>query len=126
MHELGIAQDLFKIVKEKARGNNLKKVTKIRIKVGVASGIEKDFLRHSFIDHISPSTFAEGAKLEFIKEPVEARCKNCGKKIDTQDKFTPLEEKSLTGFTVGCPACGSVNIEIIRGRDIYLENIEGD
>lgn len=115
MHELGIAKDLFKIVKEKARVNNLKRVTKIRIKVGVASGIEKDFLRHSFIDHISPSTFAEGAKLEFIKEPVEARCKNCGKKIDTQDKFA-----------VSCPACGSVNIEIIRGKDIYLENIEGD
>ena len=115
MHELGIAKDLFKIVKEKARVNNLKRVTKIRIKVGVASGIEKDFLKHSFIDHIFPKTLAEEAKLEFIREPVEARCKNCGQKLDTQDKFT-----------VSCPACGSVNIEIIRGKDIYLENIEGD
>lgn len=115
MHELSIAQDLFKIVREKAMANNLKRITKIRIKVGAASGIEEDLLMHSFIDHIFPGTIAEGAVLEFIKEPVEAKCKNCGGLLNTHQNF---------GTT--CPTCGSFDIEILRGKDIYLESMEGD
>ena len=115
MHELGIAQDLFKIIEEKARENSLKSVTKIRVKVGVASGIDKDFLRHSFIDHIFPKSIAAGAELEFMEEPLTARCKDCQKTIVTQESPTS-----------GCPACGSVNIEITKGKDVYIENIEGE
>jgi hydrogenase nickel incorporation protein HypA/HybF len=115
MHELGIASELFKIALKKAGGNNLKIVTKLVIKVGVASGIEKDFLRHSFTDHILPKTIAEGAELELVEEPVEIKCRNCGKKISTQDGPKP-----------GCPRCGSFNTEITKGKDVYLESIEGD
>ena len=115
MHELGIARDLFKIIKEKARENNLKRVTKIRIKLGIAAGIEEDFLTHSFVDHILPGTIAAGAVLELIKEDIEAKCKNCGKEIGTQDEFA-----------MKCPACNSPNIEIMKGKNVYLEKIEGD
>lgn len=115
MHELGIAQDLFQIVKERAEENNLKKVTKIKICLGVASGIEKGFLEHSFIDHIFPKSIAEGAMLEIIHEPMETHCKDCGKELNTDEKFT------LT-----CPACGSFNIEITKGKEVYIETIEGD
>ncbi len=114
MHELGIAQDLFKIVKEKAVENNLERITKVRIKLGVASGIEEDFLRHSCLDHIFPGTIAEDAVLEIIMEPVEARCRDCGNEIDTRDEFT-----------LSCPSCSSLNTEITKGKDVYLESIEG-
>ncbi len=114
MHELGIARDLFMIVEKKARENNLKKVTKVRIKLGIASGIKEDFLRHSFIDHIFPETIARGAELEIIKEGAEARCRGCGKDIDTQAEFR-----------MNCPACGSFDVEISRGNDTCLEEIEG-
>ena len=115
MHELGIAQDLFAIVKEKAKENNLKKVTKISIKVGVTSGIKKDFLKHSLVDHIFPKTIAQGARLELIEELPAARCKDCGKAIDAQSMPT-----------LNCPTCGSFKIEITKGKDVYLESIEGD
>ena len=114
MHELGIARDLFMIVEKKARENNLKKVTKVRINLGIASGIKENFLRHSFIDHIFPETIAWDAELEIIKEGVEARCRGCGKDIDTQAEFS-----------MNCPACGNFDVEIIRGKDTYLEDIEG-
>lgn len=115
MHELGIARDLFKIVMQKARENSLKTITKVRMKVGVASGIEEDLLRHSFLDHIFPGTIAQGAELELVEETVGAKCKDCGKQIDTSQEFTGH-----------CPACGSFNIEVTKGKDVYLESIEGE
>lgn len=115
MHELSIASDLFKIVKEKARENNLKKITKISIKVGVASGIDKVFLKHTFVDHIFPESIAQDAELELVEDSLQAQCKSCEKKINTENKFI-----------ISCPACGGVDIEITKGKDIYLECIEGD
>ena len=114
MHELGIAKDLFEIIKEKARQKQLIKITKITIKLGVASGIEKDFLEHSFYDHIFPGSFAEGAKIEIVSEPVIIKCKKCHKELNS-DKFT-----------VNCPNCNSFDLEIISGKDVYIENIEGE
>ncbi len=115
MHELGIASDLFEIIKEKTRENNLKKITKVRIRLGIASGIEKDHLAHSFIAHVFPNTIAHTAKLELVDEPFSAWCKDCSKVMNTVDNFT-----------LNCPDCGSYNIEITGGKDIYIESIEGD
>lgn len=115
MHELGIAEDLFHIVKDKAKENNLKAVTKIVVVVGEASGIEEDFLKHSLMDHIMPGTIAEKAELEITKEPLQARCVACGKEIDVQ------QNSSLE-----CPDCGDDNLEITQGKNVYLQSIEGE
>ncbi|HEA46838.1 MAG TPA: hydrogenase maturation nickel metallochaperone HypA [bacterium] len=114
MHELGIAKDLFAKVNEKAKETGLKRITRIKIKLGEASGIEEGFLRHSFIDHILPGSIAEEATLEIEKEEVKARCLDCGKDISTQEAG------------LSCPHCGGNDIEIISGKNVYIENIEGE
>lgn len=114
MHELGIAKDLFAKVLEKAKENELRRVTRIKIRLGEASGIEEGFLRHSFIDHILPGSIAQGATLEIKKEGVKARCSDCGKRISAQEAG------------LSCPQCGGSDIEIISGKDVYIENIEGE
>ncbi len=115
MHELGVAQDLFRLVEDKAKENNLREVTRIVVIVGEAAGIEEDFLRHSLRDHVMPGTIAEKAELEITKEPLRAKCWACGKEINVQQSST-LE----------CPACGDNNLEITRGKNVYLQSIEGE
>lgn len=115
MHELGIAQDLFRIVEDKAKENNLKAVTKIVVVVGEDSGIEEDFLKHNLVDHLMPGTIAEKAELEITKEPLQVRCQACGKEIDFP------QSSSLE-----CPDCGDNNLEITKGRNIYVQSIEGE
>ncbi len=114
MHELGIAKDLFAKAREKAKENGLKRITRIKIRLGEASGVEEGFLRHSFMDHILPGSIAEEAILEIEKEGVEARCSDCGKKISAQEAG------------LSCPHCGGKDIEIISGKNVYIENIEGE
>jgi len=115
MHELSIAQDLFHIVEDKAKENNLKAITKILVVVGEASGIEEDFLRHSLMDHIMPGTIAEKAELEITKERLQARCLACGIEIDPQQSFS-----------LRCPNCGDNDLEITQGKNVYLQTIEGE
>ena len=115
MHELSIAQELFRIVEDKARENNLKAVTKIVVVIGEASGIEEDFLRHSLMDDLMPGSIAEKAELEITREALQARCQACGKEIDFQQSYS-----------LRCPNCGVSNLEVTKGKSIYLQTIEGE
>lgn len=114
MHELGIARDLWKAVEEKARNSNFKKITKVTIKLGEASGIDEDLLRHSLLDHIFPKTIAKNSKLDLIKEDVKSKCSKCGREL-TKENMSDIK----------CPHCGSLDIEVLAGKDVYVENIEG-
>ena len=110
MHELSIAKNLFEIIKKKV-GKDLPNLKKVKIKVGKASGIDKDFLKHSFLDHIFPENRLNFLELELLDEDVLLRCKSCKKDL--------TEVNSLN-----CPFCGSKDIQIIKGDKVYIESIE--
>ena len=115
MHELSVAQDLLRIVEAKAKENDIKIVTKIVVVVGEASGIEEDFLRHNLLDHIMPATIAEKAELEITREPLQARCLTCGIELNFQQSYS-----------LRCSNCGDSNLEVTKGKSIYLQTIEGE
>ncbi|MCX5782128.1 MAG: hydrogenase maturation nickel metallochaperone HypA [Elusimicrobia bacterium] len=115
MHELGIAKDFWKIIKQTAEENKLNRIDKIVIVLGEASGIEEDFVRHSLKDHVLPGTIAEKAKLIFEKTKLEGFCGDCREKISKE------KMKNLS-----CPNCKSLNIEIASGKEMYVKNIQGE
>ena len=109
MHELALAKDLWEVIKNKV--DNLSKLRKIKIRIGKASGIDKEFLRHSFLDHIFPENGLNFLELELLDEEVLLRCKSC--------------EKDLTELSsLSCPFCGSRDIQIVKGDKVYIESIE--
>ncbi|MCL1972239.1 MAG: hydrogenase maturation nickel metallochaperone HypA [Endomicrobia bacterium] len=115
MHEHGIARDLWKVVLSEAQKNNLKKITKVTVVLGAASGIEQDMLNHSFVDHIFPeSEIAKDAVIEYEVMPLTAQCNVCKAEI----KPSQMEN-------IKCPYCGSCDIKIISGCEVYVKNIEG-
>jgi hydrogenase nickel incorporation protein HypA/HybF len=115
MHELGAAKELFQVVEKEAKKNGLKEISKVKVKLGEASGIKSDFLRHSFVDHIFPGSIAEGAELEIIEEKVNIVCRDCGARIDVT-KDDPSK----------CPDCGSSRLEVTGGKDLCVDSIEGE
>jgi hydrogenase nickel incorporation protein HypA/HybF len=115
MHELGIASDMWAVAKSHARANNVKRITKITIVIGEASGFAIDFLRHSLKDHVLPGTIGENAELEFIPVQLEARCNVCAARI-TKDTIQ----------TLSCPQCGSADIAVTAGKESYVQSIEGE
>ena len=116
MHELGLAHGFMEVVLKTAREKKLRKITRITVLLGEASGVEKDFLEHSLVDHIMPATIAEGAEIKFIKEPLRIKCGDCGCIFENKDI-------SITGC---CPGCKGYNTSIETGLGVRVESIEGE
>lgn len=113
MHEFTIIQNIFPILDEVAKRNHLKLINKIFLKVGGLRQVVLEFLQFAFVT-IAKGTIAEGAELVVELIPIMARCKNC------QKQFI-IEEKAYI-----CPHCNSSELEILTGKEIILENIEGE
>jgi len=100
---LSLMQDVLK----KTSGE---KPSKIIISVGADSGIDIDFLRHSFEEHILPERNWKNVQLKFEEEGLSLLCCGCGKKI--------LESSSFS-----CPFCGSDDMEISGGHRVYVKEV---
>jgi hydrogenase nickel incorporation protein HypA/HybF len=78
LHELGIAEEILGIVLAEAERNQAKKVSAIRLRVGVVRAIEPEQLTFIF-DHIARKTLAEGASLEIEEVPVRVAARRAAK-----------------------------------------------
>ena len=113
MHELAITQSMLDVVLKQAEKTGAKQVGRINLVIGEMSGIV-DHCMQFYFDFLSKGTIAEGAALSFKMVPTTARCRGCGK------SFEPKE------FDWACPYCQGNSVEIIAGKELFVESIEVD
>jgi len=111
MHELSITQSILSIALEKAEAARASKVTRINLTIGELSGIVDECVQFYF-ELLSKDTMAAEASLCFDQPPTRLRCRNC----DTT--FAP------DNLDWTCPDCHEQKVEIISGRECYVESIE--
>jgi len=111
VHELSLIASVFEVLEEKAREHRATRVTAVVLKVGAMSGAVPDLLEAAFASY-KKGTLAEGARLEIVVVPVRLRCPDCGGEA-------VREEADFS-----CAGCGSRRVEIVEGRDIFVEKIE--
>ncbi|MGB9300962.1 MAG: hydrogenase maturation nickel metallochaperone HypA [Anaerolineae bacterium] len=111
MHELPVTQGMLSIALEHAARAGAKKITAINLTIGEMSGIVDDSVQFYF-DIVSQDTPAQGALLNFERIPARFRCKACD------------ESFSLDSGQWACPHCGEWSVEIIAGREFYVDSIE--
>lgn len=113
MHELAITQSLFKIIMEQAQKAGANRVTKINLKIGRLTGYVPEAVEMNF-NLLASGTIAEGAGLMIEWVPVKVFCRECQKESEQQ------------GLGSGCAHCGSLNVQIAGGREMYIESMEVD
>ena len=113
MHELKIIQDVFPLLENVAKENNLKSINKVVLGVGKLRQVQSDFLKFAF-EIIAKGTIAEGAELVINLIPITIFCSFCDKKFD------------LSEHVYACPECDSVAIEVLTGKEIIIESIDGE
>jgi hydrogenase nickel incorporation protein HypA/HybF len=111
VHELSLVASVFEVLEEKAREHGAARVTAVVLKVGIMSGAVPDLLESAF-ETFKKGTIAEAARLEIVVVPVKVRCPDCGGEAVRAD----------TDFS--CAGCGSRRVEIVEGRDLFVETIE--
>ena len=76
MHEMSIAIDIFEIVSAEAKKHHLKKISKVKLKIGEMANIVPECLESSW-DILVEDTLANGSKLEYDYIPLKGRCREC-------------------------------------------------
>lgn len=111
MHEASITESILSLALEKAQEAGAQKVTRINLVLGDLSGVVGDCVQMYF-EVIGQDTIASDAKLSFKLQPTVLKCRKCGK------EFTPDD------LNWECPDCHEANVEILSGRECYMESIE--
>jgi len=113
MHEMSVVSNITKIALETAKDNKLKVIDKIKIAVGSQHHLAPDLMEYAFT-FFSKDTIAEGASLIIEKIPITMICLDCKKKFNVQNQVYI------------CPECSSVQLVMKSGRELIIENIEGE
>ena len=111
LHEFSITQSILAIALGKANSAEARRISRINIVIGELSGIVDDCVQFYF-DFLSKDTMAAEASLAFDKVPTQLRCRECG------TTFSPDDSAWL------CPSCKEQKIDIIFGRECYINSIE--
>lgn len=112
MHELRIAEDLAAMVAGYAAEAGLVKVEKINISFGEYIQIVPGLFEAAFSE-AARDTVASGAELDIEIIPAEMRCLGCG------------SEYKPAGDLCACSICGSEEIALIHGKELFVKSIEG-
>jgi hydrogenase nickel incorporation protein HypA/HybF len=107
MHELGLTEEIVRIVTERAGG---RKVRRVLLEVGKLALVLPDALRFCF-DLCAEGSAAEGAQLEILETPGRGLCRDCGGELALEKPF-------------GRCACGSSDLEWLSGDELKIREME--
>ena len=111
MHEYSITESVLNLALEKANEAHASRITRINLVVGDLSGVVGECVQYYF-DFLSKNTIADGARLDFEVKTTQLKCRKCDKVFKPQD------------LNWTCPDCHETGIEIISGKECYMESIE--
>ncbi len=112
MHELGIVFHMVDLLEDVAREQNLTTIGKVVVELGEVSGVVTELFDDAWRWAANRSDVLRGAELEVLSIEAVTVCNDCGKTYGTIEH----------GIT--CPHCGSINTELLRGREMEIREIE--
>lgn len=111
MHEFGIAQGLLEVVLAKLSDAGATRIDRIRMEIGVLSGVEQEALQFAF-RALSEDTPAAAAELVVDTIPVRCFCPACDHVFECKPS------------AYRCPACGTASAQVRTGKEMNLVTME--
>ncbi len=111
MHEMSLCERVIQILEESAHAQGFSQVKTVWLEIGELAGVEQEAIRFSF-EVIRRGTLADQATLEIIHVPGEAWCNQCRIRLPMKQRFD------------ACPECGSYPLQITRGEEMSIKQLE--
>jgi hydrogenase nickel incorporation protein HypA/HybF len=134
MHEFALADAVVAAALRAARDAGMTRVERIVVSVGELQQIELDLFEFSLTDVIPRAEpMLAGARFDVRREPVRFGCRACGREYGRADTTSGDEAAAeaihfipeLSHAYVRCPQCASPDFDILAGRGVTLQRIEG-
>lgn len=110
MHEMSLMASIFDILKQHLP-EGAPKVTNVTLVVGKLTNTVPDALQMAF-EAFACETEFEGAELEIKVIPIRVKCQECE------------QESELDSPIFLCPACKSPVVQVLSGREMYIDSME--
>ena len=130
MHEYSLAEAILSAVLDLAKKNAAEEVLEVVVEVGELRLVNVDILKFAF-GALSKGTPAENAELVVKTSPAVLKCKACGHKWRISPEDVPEAQRlalhlygDLFVNALQCERCGSINYEVLQGREIRLVRVK--
>ena len=135
MHEFALADAVVKTALGVAADAGMAQIDRIVVKVGELQQIQVDLFEFS-LTQVLPETdpALAGVDFEVVSEQARFGCRPCGTEFGRDDLVAGDDPDAgeaihfipeLSHAFVRCPSCGSPDFEILAGRGVTLERVEG-
>ncbi len=115
MHELSLMEGVINTVRDSALNNGIVKVNKIKLVIGKLSMALPDSLQFAFQALNQQDKLFQDAVLEIEERPVICRCSTCAGEFTIENNYCFI-----------CPLCAGTKVDIIGGRELFIDYFEGD
>ena len=131
MHEWSLAEGVISTILNNFDLSN-KRVAKIVIVIGELQQIEVEPFEFA-LHELSKNTPLENAEFIIKREEARFRCRKCGAEWGFDEGLKELDESSKEAIHfvpevahafMKCPRCGSSDFDVIKGRGMYLAEVE--
>ncbi len=114
MHELGLAQEVVRVVEAAAARAGARRVLSVRVRAGRLMQVEPDTLTFllAVVGRASPVAQDASFRLEIV--PVRLACRRCGHAWEMGD------------WAFACPRCGSTALDTLSGDGLEVVDMEVD
>ena len=130
MHEWALAEAVISATCQIAEEEGLKRVTEVKIRLGELQQVELDIFEFALSQLKNAKLNSTKFNIEKVK--AELRCRVCGHVWSFEDVELGEDVKEAIHFLpeiahayVKCPECGSPDFEVLKGRGVWVESIEG-
>lgn len=132
MHEWALAESIISYIIEKVNEMDIKKILEVEIKIGELRQIDTEILSLA-LRTLSENTLLEKAIFNISIEEAILKCRVCGYEWSYKEVKRKIEEQNIEAIHfipeiihsfVNCPKCNSMDFEIIKGKDVWIEKIK--
>jgi hydrogenase nickel incorporation protein HypA/HybF len=111
MHEMSLAEGVIGIAEDAARREHARRVRTVVLEIGRLSAVEPQALAFC-LEVVSRGTLAEGATFSIVDVPGGGWCMRCSREVPMATSYDD------------CPHCGSGQVQIVRGTEMRVRELE--
>lgn len=111
MHELSLAENVLQIIEEATQNIKFYRIKTVWLEIGLLACVQPESLRFYF-EVVTRDTTAHQARLEIIAVAGQGWCDQCVCEVPLATRYD------------ACPHCGHCGLQVIRGEEMRVKELE--